>query len=228
MPTTSKPQFQCKFCGQSFVHEDRFLKHKCEQMRRSEEFQTPIGQAAWIFYQKWLRAYRRQVPRSDAFLHSKFYKPLVRFAKFAKKVNLPDIDNFIWLMKEKDMSPVLWTNDQVYAMYLEFLDRQADPYNRANLTIKAFFDIADAAECDVSEVFDVITSSELIQMLRERRLSPWILLRSRRFKQFLTHASSEEITIIQAIIRPSFWTEKFKQHPAVVSDMDKYIKELNL
>lgn len=222
-------RFQCNYCGKQFVHEDRFLAHKCEQMKRHEEFQTPVGQAAWIYYQKWMKAYRRQVPRSDAFLHSKFYKPIIRFANFAKRVNLPDIDSFIWLMKEKDMSPVLWVNDQVYAMYLEFLDRQADPYKRAELTIKTLFDIAEAAECDVSEVFDVITGPEFIQMLRERRLSPWILLRSRKFKEFLTHkVSPEEMTIIQAIVRPQYWKEKFDQRKAIVDTMDLYVKELNL
>jgi hypothetical protein len=222
-------RFQCNFCGKQFVHEERFMAHKCEQMKRAEEFRTPIGQAGWIFYQKWMKAHRRQVPRSDAFLHSKFYKPFIRFARFVKQVNMPDVDLFIWLMKEKDMSPVMWVNDQVYAIYLEFLDRKADPYKRADTTINMLLDIAEAAECDVSEVFDVINGPEFIQMLRERRLSPWILLRSRKFKQFLTQkVSTEEMTIIQAIIRPPYWKEKFDQKKDVVVDMDRFVKELNL
>jgi hypothetical protein len=199
-------------------------------MIRDEEFRTLNGQRAWNFYQKWMKAYRRQVPRSDAFLHSKFYKPFVRFAEFAKKVNLPDIDSFIWLMRDEDISPVLWTNDQVYVKYLEFLDRQADPYKRADLTVKTLLQIADAAQCDVSEVFDdVITVSELVQLLRERRLSPWILLRSKKFKHFLiSKASPEELIIIEATIRAPYWKEKFEKHPDVVQNMDLIVKELNL
>lgn len=211
------------------MHEERFMAHKCEQMKRHEEFQTPIGQAAWIFYQKWMKAYKRQVPKAEAFLHSKFYKPMIRFSRFAKQVNLPDVDSFIWLMKDKDMSPVLWVNDQVYAMYLEFLDRQAEPKKRAEVTVNTLLDIADAAQCDVSEVFEVITAPEFIQMLRERRLSPWILLRSPRFREFLTtKVSSEELTIIQAIVRPQYWKEKFDQRKDVVETMDLYVRELNL
>lgn len=197
-------------------------------MKRAEEFQTPIGQAAWSFYQRWMKAKRYQVPRSDAFLHSKFYKPFIRFAKFAKRVNLPDVESFVWLMKEDDLPPVMWTNDEVYARYLEFLDRRADPQKRAKQTIKTLFAIADAASCDVSEVFDVITTPELIQLLRERRLSPWILLRSRKFKEFLTKATPEELTFIQTIIRPPYWKEKFEQRPQIVAKMDEYVKELGI
>lgn len=205
------------------------MNHRCEQMRRHEEFQTPIGQAAWIYYGKWLKIKKRQVPRAEAFLQSKFYKPLIRFAKFVKRVGLPDIDLFIWLMNDKDTPPVLWTNDDVYAMYLEFLDRTADPYKRAQTTVDTLFQIAEAADCDVSETFDVLTGPELIQLLRERRLSPWMILFSKKFKEFLTQrASPEEVTIIQTIIRPAHWKERFTKAPEVVAKMQEYVSALNL
>lgn len=198
-------------------------------MARDEEFRTPIGQAAWIYYQEWMKAYRRQVPRSQAFLHSKFYSSFVRFARFVKKVHLPEPKTFIWLMKEKDISPTIWNNDQVYAIYLEFLDRQGDPKKAAETTINTLFDIADAARCDVSEVFGVLTPSETIQLLRERRLSPWILLHSKKFLQFFVECvSSEERIIIESIIRPKYWGEKFKKRADDVALMKMYVTELNL
>lgn len=197
-------------------------------MKRHEEFQTPIGQAAWIYYSKWLKAQKRQVPRAETFLQSKFYKPLIRFARFVKRVNMPDIDTFIWLMREKDMPPVLWTNDDAYAAYLEFLDRRADPYARAQTTVTTLFQIADAAECDVSEVFDVLTGAEVVQLLRERRLSPWVLLFSKKFMAFVQTSSPEEITMIETIVRPAHWKERFAKAPEVVTKMQEFVKELNL
>lgn len=197
-------------------------------MKRHKEFQTPIGQAAWIFYQKWLRQKKRQVPKAETFLQSRFYKPLIRFAHFVKRVNLPDIDTFIWMMVDMDVPPVLWNNDEYYTKYLEFLDRRADPYKRAQTTVDTLFCIADAAECDVGEAFSMLTGPELVQLLRERRLSPWILLNSKKFKQFLGSASSEEMMIIQAIIRPQYWKERFEKYPEVVTNMKKYVNELDL
>lgn len=222
-------KFQCSFCHQSFVYEDRFLKHKCKQMLRDEEFRTPIGQSAWHLYQEWMKVYRRQVPRSSAFLSSKFYSSFVRFAKFIKKVHLPDPKTFIWLMKEKDIAPSIWNNDQVYAIYLEFLDRRGDPKKQAEVTINTLFNLAEAAGCDVGDIFTVLTPSETIQLLRERRLSPWILLNSKKFKQFFVQkVSPEERIVMESIIRPNYWAEKFKARPSDRELMKTYVSELNL
>jgi len=225
----NKDHYDCKFCGAKFVTEIRYVNHKCKQMKRDEEFRLPIGQAAWGFYEKWMKAYRRMVPGPDSFLKSKYYQSFIRFATHVKKLNLPDPDAFITLMKEKDISPTIWTNDQVYAIYLEFLDRRATPLSQARITINTLFNIADAAECEVSEIFDIIQPNELIVLLRERRLSPWLLLFSKKFKTLLIHkASDEQRIIMESIIRPRYWTEKFKKCPNDVAMMRKYAEELDI
>lgn len=222
-------RYECRFCGTKFQTESRFLKHRCKQMIRDEEFRTPVGQSAWLYYQNWMKAYRRQIPKASAFLHSKFYNSFVRFAKFVKQVNLPDIDLFIWLMKEKDISPTLWVNDQVYSIYLEFIDHKGDPLKQTQITINTIFDIADAAECEPSEVFGILTPAEVIHFLRTRRMSPWVLLHSDRFMDFFVHqVSPEERIIMGTIIRPEFWSEKFANNPEAVNAIKKYISELNL
>ena len=222
-------RFQCKFCEQRFHLETRFLKHHCKQMQRDEEFRTTEGQAAWQYYQKWMRVYRRTVPKSSAFLHSKFYNCFIRFARFVKKVNLPDPELFIWLMKEKDFSPTIWHDDKVYALYLEFLDRRAPPIKQARITINTLFDIATSNDCEVSEVFDKLTSNEVIHLLRQRRLSPWILLNSQVFTQFfINKVVGEERIIMESIIRPDYWHEKFSSSPEDVERMKLYVAELSL
>jgi len=221
--------FQCKYCHSKFVHEERYLKHRCKHMVRAEEIQTQTGQAAWLYYQKWMKAYRRMVPPIESFMVSKYYQSFIRFTKQAQRLHLPDIDAFILLMKEKDISPTMWTNDQVYSIYLEYLDRRAAPSNQAKITINTLFKIADAAECDVGEVFDVLEPNEVIELLRERRLSPWLLLFSGKFKQLLINkTTTEQRIIMETIIRPKYWTEKFKKHTSDVELMKKYVEELGL
>lgn len=221
-------RFQCKFCKARFVHEQRFLAHKCKQMIRDEEFRTPIGQAAWLHYQEWMKVHRRQVPRADSFLHSKYYRSFIRFAEFAKKIRLPEVKTFIWWMKEKDIDPVLWTSDGAYASYLEFIDRKGDPRTQAKITIQTIFQLADAANVDHTQVFDVVTPSEIIQLIRERRISPWLMLHSKKFHTFVLNATAEERTILETIIRPHYWVQKFQEAPDAVVLMKRYVSELKL
>jgi len=197
-------------------------------MQRDEEFRTPIGQAAWMYYQEWMKVHRRQVPRADSFLHSKFYRSFIKFSKFVRTVQMPDPKLFIWLMKEKDVEPVLWATDGAYAAYLEFTDRKGDPRTQANITIDTIFKIADVAEVSHTDVFDVVTSAEVIQLLRQRRLSPWLLLHSKKFHTFVLNSSSEERTILETIIRPKYWGKKFQDNPETVALMKRYVSELNL
>ncbi len=188
--------FECMHCHGKFVREDRYLAHRCKMMERDEEFHTPIGQSAWVYYDKWMRAYRRLVPAPSAFLKSRYYQSFVKFAKMVQVLHLPDVDAFILLMKEKDISPTIWANDQVYAIYLEYLDRRSTPAQQAKITVDTLFKIADAAECEVSDVFTILEPNEVISLLRERRISPWLLLFSPKFKDFLVNHTTPEQRIV--------------------------------
>ena len=222
-------KYECRFCHQRFIHESRFIAHHCKQMKRDETFRTTEGQAAWLYYQSWMKAYRRIVPNSKAFLQSKFFSAFVRFARFVKKTHIPDIDIFIHMMKEHDISPMLWTNDQVYTLYIEHLDYKISPSKHAEITVNTLLKIADAAECDVGNVFNILHPNELIQLVRERRLSPWLLLHSDKFKEFFANSTSiEERIVLETIVRPSFWKKRFLDNPNDVKRMRIYLKELNL
>lgn len=221
--------YKCPHCGHRFVQEQRFLRHRCDQMKRQEVFQQPLGQAAWIFYQKWMRAYNKAVANANSFLHSKFFNSFIKFADFVKTVKMADTDVFIALMKEYDISPTIWTNDQVYALYLEQMDKKLTPEKHAEITVNTLFDLAEDYDVDVSDVFQNVPPAEIIQLLRARKLSPWILLNSRKFGAFYKQrTSTEERIVIDSIIRPPYWKKKFDSNPEKVEAMRKYVSELTL
>lgn len=221
--------YRCKFCETGFVQERRFIKHRCKMMKRNDEMRTPEGQAAWLYYQKWMKAYKRRVNNPDSFLNSRHYGAFIKFANFSVKVHLPDTDIYIRLMCKRDISPVLWTTDEAYSAYLEHVDIMVDPTKNASITITTLFNLADEYEVDVSEIFNHITPNELIQLLRQRRLSPWIILKCPKFKTFYANRmTGEEKIIAESVIRVRYWQERFKQQPETVELMKKFVKELNL
>ena len=228
MKRRTRSRYQCQFCDKVYQKEQAYLNHRCKQMIRNEEIKTPLGQAAWSFYQKWLRAQRKMAPGIDAFLSSRYYQTFMNFAKFVKRVHVPDPDVYIKLMVQMDMTPMLWCHDQTYTHYIEYLDRFADPMDRAKTTIDTLFRIAEAAEIDVSEVFDVIQPNELCQLLHQRRLSPWLLIKCSKFWALIQRCSASEAQQIEVIIRPGFWRKKFTDHPDMAEKMKAMADELNL
>lgn len=222
-------KFTCRYCHSSFVREDRYLAHECKQMKRLKEFRTPLGQAAWAYYQEWMKSYRRAVPMSSTFLESKYYRTFIKFAEFAARVGIPDTTKFIWFMRQKDIQPALWTNSEVYAMYLEFLDMQATPMEQVKTSLKTLMKVSEDKEIDISKVFETLTPNQIITLLQQRRLSPWFLLCSKEFKRMLVHRTNDEQKVIfETIIRADYWAEKFAEHPAIVQKVKQYIGELSL
>ncbi len=172
---------------------------------------------------------RRSNQAIQTFLTSKYYSTFIKFAEFAQRGGLPDIDTFIWYMAEKKIQPVIWINNEIYTNYIEFIDKKADPYKEAERTVNYFFKLAEELQCEVGEIFEHLHANDIIQMLHRRQLSPWILLHSPKFKQFLiNNTTKDERIVMQTIIRPEYWAKKKEKHPEVVVDMKTYVRELDL
>ncbi len=225
----SKYKFTCEFCGKHFVHEGWYLKHECEEMRRAEQIETHIGQAAWAFFKMWLTKQRRKPHGIDTFLKSRFYNAFIKFAEFVQKTNLPDHETFVKFVILKKYDPHMWTNSAVYKGYLEFLDRQGDPIYRAESTIKFIQKYTHEVGCDFDQVFEHITTPVLVHKIYSREISPWLILHSPKFWNFYKNRASFIDRIqIDGVMRVNFWRDRFKTHPKSVNDIKDMVKRLNL
>jgi hypothetical protein len=218
----------CHHCGKDFKTDTGFLSHKCEKMKRIEDSKSPVGQAAFILYELWFTTKKRTAPSMDSFINSKQYKPFMKFAEFVKKFKISETELFIKMMNDKGILPAHWTKDEMYTFYLEYLDRKLSPKKQAGITIKTIEKMSDVAECDIGEIFDILTGSEIIQLIRERKLSPWILLRSKKFMVKMELMTKEEQLILSQLVRFSYWKQKFESRAEDKLYMDKLVKELDL
>ncbi len=221
--------FSCNHCGRSFVYEDRLLKHKCKQMLRKEEFATPMGQAAWQYFQFWMKAGHKFVQPAKAFLHSKYYGAFMRFAKFVKDARIPDPELYLRFMIKLDMQPVMFTNNQVYAAFIEEMDKNVPALTNAKITIDTLFNVADDIGCPVDQVFDMIEPNDLIKLLIQRKVSPWLLLRSPKFNRlYKDRMSIDQRMVLETIIIPKIWARKLKENPQDVQQIEAFVKALDL
>jgi len=114
-------------------------------------------------------------------------------------------------------------------MYIEHLDRTSQPLDQAKLSVQTLLDLADKRNVDVSEIFDHIPLNDVVQLVRRRQLSPWLLLCSRKFKQVLRdRATPEQKIIVETIIRPDYWVEQLEKHPNELAVIKQYVAELSV
>lgn len=223
--------FKCSHCHTSFVIEDRYLRHKCKEMIRKEELESPIGQAAWLYYQLWMKTNHRFVAEVKSFLHSKYFNAFLRFAKFVKDVRIPDPELYIRFMVEHDMQPVMFTSNEVYAAFIEHMDKRIPALKNAKISIETLFNLADdlGLGSDVSQVFDKVDPNDLIKLILQRKLSPWLLLKSPKFGTFYKdRLTQDQRILLNTIIRPKIWAAKLKEHPEEIKSIVQFIEELDL
>lgn len=223
-------KFSCKACHTVFVREDRFLAHYCKQMKRMDELNSPTGQAAWMYYQMWMRKMNRIPPSSTtSFMTSKYFRTFINFTEFVRKVSLPMPDKFMWFMVQKDFPPTLWMNDEAYSLYLQFLDHKTSPIEQTQTSIKTLIKVAEKQDVDLAMVFDAVTVSDIIRMLQTRQLSPWLLLHSAKFKDiYRNKTTSEQKLILGSLIKGDFWADKIENNPDAVEKIKLLVSEMGI
>lgn len=221
-------QFVCKACHKHFTKEQSYLDHECTQMKRERELKTPTGQAAFNYYQSWMKQQKRVPPPASAFLGSQYFRTFMNFAGFSKKVNLPTPEKYIWLMIQKKFPPTMWMQDNVYALYMEFVDSKMSPLEQANISVRTILEYADKLDIKTSEVLDRVNPNDIIHLVRVRKLSPWLLLFSKKFATLFSTLSREQQSIMEALIKPDLWAEKLGDYPTEVLTIKTYVKELGL
>ncbi len=224
----TKPGFECKFCGRPFKNETFFMRHRCEEMKRNDELRSITGQRAYEFYSHWMRAYKRSVPPIETFASSRYFRSFMNFAEYVQKLKLYKPQKFIELMHEKDISPQLWTRNEPFQYYSNWLDMVSDPLEQAAASADVVFNLAEIFKCKTGEVFERLTAPELTDLIRQRKLSMFLLLCSQRFKERMAKLDELEMSELFDSVNRVYYAERFERDPAIVQQLKAIASEVGI
>lgn len=219
----------CSFCSKKFVRESAYLKHKCKYMVRYELFNTVIGHLAYMTFNQWRKISNLPPTDVEKFVNSKYFPSFERFAKFCKHQSIPDKIGYIELMVEKKLPPFMWTDVDVYDFYLENFDKNYTIEKKVDITSETIKNICSKIECDTKDFFDYVEPINLLKMITSRKLSPWVLLLSQKFLDFMKYKADKETKLLfNTFIDTLKWKKLFSQNPEKIVYIKSVIKELKL
>lgn len=193
VPEKVKATWKCSYCQHDFKSEVMYEKHSCVEKRRAEQLRSPIGQAAFSYYNEWQRAKKQSMQKIETFAESRHYTTFIKFAEWAIRTNLPNVPAFIRLMVERDnVSPTLWARDNTYAMYLKSYDAAVDPNAQFLSSLNELKELARELKVPLSEVFEALGVDTIEQLVKKRKLSHWFLLASRVFRAYLMSLPAQD------------------------------------
>lgn len=224
-----KPFYECPHCCKKLTTEARLAKHKCEAKSRHDYLQTMKGKSAFYCYKAWMSAQGRAVKDQNVFKESKYFNSFVEFVKFCNRVGIPDRTHYIKYMASKGILPGQWTTMDYYNDYLVYFDENKTPEEMATITLDTMFDLCKIFECELDEVFQHMTSADIMKLVVARKLSPWILLISKGFIEHMRNETSyEQKILIGTVIDHNHWGDIFKKDPRSLNIMRKIVSEFKI
>ena len=221
--------YVCEYCEKVYKTTAGFLKHSCKEKQRIDEIRTPIGQIALIYYEKWMKMqYGRSIDPST-FPISRYYNSFIKFAHFVKKIKgFVNSDEYVKLMISNKFMPSLWCDARVYIKYIKHIDSVTTTNEKITSSLCTLYSIAELNECSIDKVFKHIPAYTIMQLMYEQKLSPWVLLHSGKFMEYVMGLSVEEQLLLEDFIDPVIWKQTFAAAPKSVTVIKKCIKQLKL
>ncbi len=220
--------YGCKFCRRRFDKERIFMKHVCTPMERAAEIQTPVGQTAYALYRRWLEGQKRLPPPVETFLTSNYYTSFVKFAEHVRSAGIPDPQKYIELMLKAKISPALWRKPEAYQLYLDYVDKQSDPYEQVQITVETLQTMIEGLEIPPADVFTQFKAGEILDLIQQRKLSPWLLFCSKSFKAWVGQLEEHERTHLMRSIGIEQWSERLQKRAAIVDEFKEIAEALGI
>ena len=225
---TTDSGYSCKHCKKKFGNERIFMKHECTQMVRGREIQTPIGQAAYGLYKIWMEKQRRAAPPIETFLSSAYFTSFMKFSEWLRETGVPEPQKYVELMVAAKIAPAMWRRNEAYQIYLEHFDKKTGPISQATTSIETILALAEGLECQPGEVFAKFQAGEILELIQQRRLSPWLLFCSKSFKDWYGNLHASDRSALMKGIGIDYWAMKMEQNPHVVSDLKNIVESIGL
>ena len=220
---------QCKFCLIKLKTQKGIDSHRCRDMKRMEYVSTVGGLKSYAYFKMWVKMKHSTAYDLDYFINSRFYNSFVEFSEFVPKRNIVAVDLYLKFMILKSLTPNIWCSDIVYEAFINYLDH-SEPMNCVNISLKTLNKLSTNFDCDIDDVMYKMYPNEFIDLLNTRHLSPWLLLNTQGFVDFLDsgNLSEEQELIITGLISKDEWVNNFKSNPNLLVTIKGYVEKLKL
>lgn len=206
MSTANKFGFHvCEFCEKKFIDQAKYDKHSCEYKKRFKRLGTRLGMQAFSVYSHWrkLKGYA-PIEKRD-FIYSKHFNSCFSFVEFAKEKMLPDNNRYIEFAVVYQLTPSQWKSQLALEKYMEIYDKVYDPEEQAEITLQIMRDMAQIIKCELGEIFEYLYPIEVLKYIQSKRFTPWVLIFSSKFSEYLKIIDERDRITIQAAMNVDYW-----------------------
>ena len=207
--TVTKGTYICEYCKKNFQRESTLLAHSCEKKRRWQSKDNQDVLVGFASFDLFYRIEMQSKPKEyKDFADSQYYTAFVKFGAYCINTQVIDQEQFTrWLIKNKAKLKD-WPTDKMYLLFVQ------DHVKRESVerALERFVEHAMATE--YFETFWETANGYLIaDWVEMGKISPWLLISSRRAQTALEIMPSECVDRIANCIDADYWGKKRQMNP---------------
>jgi hypothetical protein len=222
--------YKCEYCGKFFAKEKTFMVHICEKKRRYLSRNEKHVQTGLLTFQRFFDFAQKGTSSKtfDDFVNSSYYTAFVKFGSFL--VNTAPIypERFIDYIIKSGVKLDHWCRDELYEKYISELIKIEPADGAIQRTIQTMMNWGEKNSSPWEHYFKYVHLNRATHDIKEGLISPWILLNSKSGKELLRRMTDEQLSIIESVIDPTFWSNRFKSLSADVDLVKDVIKEAGI
>lgn len=200
---------KCDYCGKVFKRESTLMSHICEKKRRWLQKDFPETLSGFGAYDLFYRLGMQSKPKTyQEFVDSQYFSAFVKYGSYCINSNVIDSEAYTrWLIR-KQAKLKDWATDTMYMLFIrdhlkkETVDRALERF------------VQDASKTSYFHDFWEMAGGYLIaDWVESGKISPWILLSSKRAQTALSNMPDECFARIANSVDASYWGKKIEQNP---------------
>jgi hypothetical protein len=222
--------YVCEHCGTKFTKEKTLIVHMCEQKRRylaKDEKHVILG---YTVYNRFYRLTQKQKHDKTylEFAKSPYYNACVKFGSFMHNVNPLYPDQYIDFVVISGVKLDHWCREELYEKFVLHLIKTESVEIALERSIDNMSKWAVENDSVWNHCFTYISTSRAMFLIKDGKISPWLLLNCTSGKNLLNKFNDEQLEAVAAMIDPPFWKKKFRDKKFDMELIAQVVKESNI
>lgn len=222
--------YKCEHCGKTFAKESTLSIHVCEYKRRWLAKDSQSCRWGLTAYQKF---YQLNQPGSSPkdyanFSHSPYYTAFVKFGSLISNSRPLYPEKFIEYVIKSGVKLDHWCREEIYYQYVIDTVRLEPAGDALSRSIETMVEWGTAHSADFSHYFKYCNLNLNLHHLREGLMSPWLQLNTPAGRKLLQGFDDHQLGLIDQIIDPLYWKQRFKARPNDIDLVKETIKEARI
>lgn len=223
-------KYRCTFCNRDFKRKTWFDKHTCDKKKRFLQSNNITVIRAHRLFNHWQR--RTGLLRSgkfktmEEFCKSPYYGAFFKLAEFAENEYVVSSYKYIDWIVDHEISEQDWYRHDRLEQFREYVRKTEEPETQVATTIKNISVWCEDNQVEQIEFFSSISPGQALNMVRENRLSPWVLLGYERcVEELVTRFNGEIECALDDHINLSYWIDKVRDNQEKCNMVQKMCQE---